>query len=241
MASPIGGKSWCDQCESLQAPGSVAACRSQWCKLKKPGESIVVPPVVDVDPELAARAARRFNGGSPFKKPEAPVIEVQADQTPEPRRYRPRKPRFELTVREQRLLDNMRALAANGRVTASFADLMEGVASCPSSVSPVMGRLLHMGKVTIVERPGGRGKTTYAIEGIVSVEAVVTDPPPAPFAADNWVAAQIAGESCETCRFLHRGRQLQSHHCRRNPPTMGGFPPTQPGSWCGEYQKEANK
>lgn len=53
-------------------------------------------------------------------------------------------------------------------------------------------------------------------------------------AADNW-AHRSAGMKCRTCMWYvpKRGR---IGRCRRNAPTMGGFPVTFDSDWCGQHK-----
>lgn len=57
-------------------------------------------------------------------------------------------------------------------------------------------------------------------------------------ARDKW--DQVTGYCCGTCRF-YSPKDLVLGRCRRNAPTMDGFPVVYPGDdWCGQHKIGTN-
>ena len=52
---------------------------------------------------------------------------------------------------------------------------------------------------------------------------------------DNWQDRTV-GMICKTCMFFVLKRNGPTGRCRRNAPTMKGFPVVYPGDWCGEHR-----
>ncbi len=54
---------------------------------------------------------------------------------------------------------------------------------------------------------------------------------------DNW--ADLSTYSCSTCRFFVP-KESPLGRCRRNAPTMAGFPVVYVSDWCGDHKIGSN-
>ena len=70
---------------------------------------------------------------------------------------------------------------------------------------------------------------------------------PAPAPQDDPWAHRAYGMRCRTCMFFvvkqgsRVGESGQLGRCRRNAPTMSGFPGVYEGDWCGEHKLDETK
>ena len=61
--------------------------------------------------------------------------------------------------------------------------------------------------------------------------------------ADNW-SYRFSGMICKTCIFFVEKKNIKEKilgRCRRNAPTMSGFPVVFETDWCGNHKIDENK
>ncbi len=67
-----------------------------------------------------------------------------------------------------------------------------------------------------------------------------------PIGSDPWIHRR-AGMLCQTCMFYVEKKKSTGGvrtiigRCRKNAPTMKGFPVVFPSDWCGEHRLDENK
>lgn len=247
LHSPSGGKTWCGQCERNVSLAEGAACTKAFCKAPKPSEEakigfppqapkpdLVAPKAVDADPSLIRRIERERRKAAPEPDPE-PDPEPEESVTDKPDR------RPGLTRKQTKLLDHLESIAVDGLVKVSYSDVAEPIGSKKESVLLLFRSLEREGYVTIVDRPGGRAKTTYRL--------LKQDEPPPPTKKledlmtsedQPWEAVAepvtAAQQRCGNCRF---SRAITIGHmvCRRLPPAHTvGHPKIKADDWCGEWR-----
>ena len=64
---------------------------------------------------------------------------------------------------------------------------------------------------------------------------------PDPECKDNW-KHRSEGMKCKTCMFyVPKGEVIGFGRCRRNAPTMNGYPAVYATDWCGEHKMDEEK